>query len=129
MNKKKLTRVMYVIIPAIAGVIYYVFPPGNSVLYSKRFYESGYQGVVFEKYIDVNNHNSKTIKLIGFDEAKKVFKVVTPPYNEDIYDFIRKGDTLIKYEDSNRIILKGDDIDTIMVYSLKYPSAHRSNNQ
>ncbi|TKG88128.1 hypothetical protein EYV94_27575 [Puteibacter caeruleilacunae] len=103
-------------------IFYFTNPPRFTRLYHRKFYEMEYYGIVRERFIDVANHESRVIKIQKMDvtETSNV-KICTPLGNEDIYPFLQQGDTILKKGDSNEIIIRGEQIDTTIVYYLKYP--------
>ncbi len=101
-------------------LIYYFDPAPNSFEFHKQFYKSGYQGVVRDIFIDAKNHSNKTILCIDLDNTSNKFKVHTPKANNDIFEIVNYGDTIIKQVNSAKILIIQPKQQVILEYELIY---------
>ncbi len=99
-------------------LFFYINPPWYTPLYGKRFYKKGFEGVVWELYIDKANHNDKIVILKQLGKEKE-FKILTPKGNNDIFTIVSYGDTIRKAENSSKLKIKGRKIDRTLEYWIR----------
>lgn len=76
-----------------------------------NFYNEEYRGIISEKYIDTNNHYSKTVILKLSHKTKIIFLDYESPM---LFNYLRKGDSIIKEKERKHILLKRGNYDTII---------------
>jgi len=90
----------------------------NAVITAYR--NLSFEGVVVEKFRDIDEHNFKKV-ILREDNASKT--VLFNNETSGIYDFIEVGDSIIKEEGSLRIRLFRDSQDTVLV--MRYSDAQK----
>lgn len=73
----------------------------------KRLYENGFSAVVINKYFTIKESQRRII-ILNECETHKEFKFFTLNNNEEIFDVVEIGDTIIKIPDTFEIIIRND---------------------
>ncbi|MCT4586399.1 MAG: hypothetical protein N4A71_01110 [Carboxylicivirga sp.] len=98
----------------------FINPPWNTELYGRKFYKNGFEGIVYELYIDQTNHNARVVKLTSLGlEDENVFEILTPKGNHDIFTIVSYGDTILKAKNSSKLQIKGRKINRTLEYRIR----------
>ena len=104
-NKIKYIIVSVCIIPILFLFTYSLFQPPHLCNLYTEFKESNYQGIVVDKYIDKENHNTRTIIIKSNEE---IFTMILPRDTSSFYTTVILGDTVIKKAGYEFIAIKNN---------------------
>ena len=71
----------------------------------EEFKRTEFNGQVVKKYVDQSNHNSKTIQIQDHDH---VFEYVLIQDTSGFYEYVKPGDSLLKFKNDDHIKLMRD---------------------
>lgn len=81
----------------------------------KEAFESEYNFVVTEKYLDTSNHDNETIIGKTFDNREQ--RIYGSPGYWELYKFVSKGDTIIKKRKSFKFSIKNNNKRSFNIYT------------
>ncbi|CAM1361441.1 hypothetical protein TSEDIMI_10007 [Tenacibaculum sediminilitoris] len=88
-----------------------------------NFYKKDFKGVILYKFIDSTDHDYRKIRL----KSKYKEEIIFFNYESDSFlNFLKKGDSLIKYKDQFFLRVKRKEIDTVI--KIKFDNYIYKNN-
>ena len=111
MNSKKIRNFMILITGVVFFIVQILNQPSCLESYIKEK-EIHFNGIITKKFIDKKNHNYPMIQILN--------KGMSLDYNlvhdlSGVFDFVEKGDKIIKNKGSNDVIVRRDGEDILFV--------------
>lgn len=93
---------IFLISPVVFLLIYSLFIPSGLCQLTIDFKKANYQGVLIDKYIDRENHGTKTLIIKVKDEN---IALILPRDTINLFEYVLIGDTITKKIDEDYIIV------------------------
>lgn len=81
------------VVPVVFLFVYSIFQPSHLCNLYAEFKQSDYRGILLNKYIDNENHNTRTIVI---KSGENVFTMILPRDTSLFYNTVMIGDSVIK---------------------------------
>lgn len=112
--KFKYLIVIFFLSPVVFFFIRSLFVPSNLCNLLTDFKKSNYHAIVIDKFLDQKNHRTRTV-IIKSKESS--FNLILPRDTSNFFDYIDKGDSLIKEMQKNFLTVKrGDSLKIFKIY-------------
>jgi hypothetical protein len=110
MKKKKI--LLSLLFTLITILVFYLFIPSEKEICLKAFSDAlklEFKGTVREKFIDNNNHLAPTIIV---ESGKDSIKITDYRDRSGLFEYLEKGDSIIKSNNSPLITVKRNDVNS-----------------